>query len=74
MEHMKKDAFPQAHTCFFQLDIPNYETDEMAYNRLKGAIEMCGSVDADMRNVADESEWNRNKNKKDAEVQYSSVI
>jgi len=29
IEGMNKTAFPQAHTCFFQLDIPNYETDEM---------------------------------------------
>jgi len=35
--NMDKTAFPQSHTCFFQLDIPDYETDEMCNNRLSAA-------------------------------------
>jgi hypothetical protein len=53
---MAKDAFPHSHTCFFQLDIPNCQTDEMCYNRLSAAAEMCGVIDEDTRDVAEESE------------------
>ena len=44
---MSDEGFPQAHTCFFQLDIPFYKTDEMCYNRLSAAAEMCGGIDTD---------------------------
>lgn len=47
IEGMSKTAFPQAHTCFFQLDIPNYETDEMMSSRLRVAAELCGEMDTD---------------------------
>jgi len=51
---MSVDAFPIAHTCFFQLDIPPYETDEMCARRLIQASEMCGSVDTDNNNFAED--------------------
>ncbi len=39
--------FPEAHTCFFQLDIPAYTTDEVCKQRMITAITMCGEIDAD---------------------------
>ena len=47
MDHMGKTGFPQAHTCFFQLDLPPYETDEMCSQRLIAASELCGGIDTD---------------------------
>jgi len=31
---MNDQGFPQAHTCFFQIDVPFYKTDEMMRRRL----------------------------------------
>ena len=39
--------FPEAHTCFFQLDLPNYTTDEICRQRMITAITMCGEIDGD---------------------------
>ena len=47
-------GFPQAHTCFFQLDIPFYKTDEMCRKRLIQASELCGGIDTDNNNFAEE--------------------
>lgn len=47
MTGMDKNAFPQAHTCFFQLDVPDYETDEIMRRNLTTAIEFCGETDND---------------------------
>jgi len=47
MDHMGKTDFPQAHTCFFQLDLPPYETDEMCSQRIIAASELCGGIDTD---------------------------
>lgn len=44
---MNKNSFPQAHTCFFQLDVPDYETDEMMTSRISVACELCGEMDTD---------------------------
>ena len=44
---MPKDAFPHAHTCFFSVDIPFWETDEICRSRLLGAITLCGEIDTD---------------------------
>ena len=44
---MDKTAFPQAHTCFFTIDMPDYQTDEMMSNRLRVASELCGEMDTD---------------------------
>ena len=42
-----KNGFPQSHTCFFTLDIPEYETDDMCYKRLVEASSFCGEIDTD---------------------------
>ena len=47
MTGMNNNAFPQAHTCFFQLDVPNYETDEIMKSRICVAAELCGEMDTD---------------------------
>jgi len=44
---MAAGSFPQAHTCFFQLDVPNYATDEMMRHRIATACELCGEMDTD---------------------------
>ena len=50
---MANNAFPQAHTCFFQLDVPNYETDEIMRKNLITAIELCADTDTDGSAVED---------------------
>lgn len=45
--HMDKQSFPQAHTCFFSIDIPMYETDEICRQKMLGAITLCGEIDTD---------------------------
>jgi hypothetical protein len=47
IEGMDVNAFPQAHTCFFQLDVPNYVSDEMMRSRIATACELCGEMDTD---------------------------
>lgn len=54
MTGMNETGFPQAHTCFFQLDIPYYRTDEICSKRLLQAAQLCGSVDTDNNNFAEE--------------------
>ena len=51
-----KDSFPEAHTCFFQVDIPVYSTIEIMTQRFKYAIETCGEIDGDYdaNDIADE--------------------
>lgn len=43
-------ALPEAHTCYFQIDIPEYTTKEIFRKRLLTAIRFCGEVDNDNRN------------------------
>lgn len=31
---MNDQGFPQAHTCFFQIDLPFYRTDELMAKRI----------------------------------------
>lgn len=54
--HMGADALPEAHTCFFTVDIPEYESLEIMTKRFKTAIELCGEIDADYgaNDIADE--------------------
>lgn len=47
MENMDPTGFPQAHTCFFQLDIPNYPNEEVCRAKLLTAILFCGEIDTD---------------------------
>lgn len=45
--HMKKDALPQAHTCFFSIDLPQYPTEKIMRSKLLTAITLCGEIDTD---------------------------
>jgi E3 ubiquitin-protein ligase HERC2 len=38
---------PQAHTCFFQLDLPRYSKDSICRDKIVYAIETCGEIDTD---------------------------
>lgn len=40
-------VLPQAHTCFFQLDLPRYTKDSAARDKILYAIESCGEIDTD---------------------------
>lgn len=44
---MDKTGFPIAHTCFFSIDVPLYETLEIMTEKFKYAIESCGEIDGD---------------------------
>ena len=44
---MDKTGFPQAHTCFFSIDMPEYQSDKMMRDKLLVAITMCGEIDTD---------------------------
>ena len=44
---MEDQTFPQAHTCFYQIDIPKYSTDEICRDKLIMASELCGEIDTD---------------------------
>ena len=50
---MGPNSFPQAHTCFFTLDLPPYRTDEMCRQRILFAAEACGGIDTDNDNFAE---------------------
>ena len=39
--------FPEAHTCFFQIDLPRYTTDQACRDKILYAIESCGDIDGD---------------------------
>mmetsp|Transcript_7152 Transcript_7152/g.14050 ORF Transcript_7152/g.14050 Transcript_7152/m.14050 type:complete len:87 (+) Transcript_7152:701-961(+) len=38
-------TLPVSHTCFFQLDLPEYTNAQTLYERLKVAIESCSVFD-----------------------------
>ena len=38
---------PEAHTCFFQIDLPKYTKDSICRDKIVYAIEMCGEIDTD---------------------------
>lgn len=40
-------VLPQAHVCYFQIDLPEYTTKEILKQRLVLAIEYCGEIDTD---------------------------
>eukprot|EP00622_Pseudochattonella_farcimen_P003305 FR738450.1.p2 GENE.FR738450.1~~FR738450.1.p2 ORF type:complete len:120 (+),score=23.13 FR738450.1:57-362(+) len=40
-------SFPQAHTCFFTIDLPEYTDPECMASRVRYAIENCTSIDND---------------------------
>jgi E3 ubiquitin-protein ligase HERC2 len=39
--------FPQSHTCFFQLDLPQYQSDDAAFHKILYASLFCGEIDTD---------------------------
>ena len=41
------DHLPQAHTCFFQIDLPRYPSKEIMRSKILTAIRICGEVDTD---------------------------
>jgi len=47
---------PEAHTCFFSLDLPAYTSVAILKDKLLFAVRNCLSIDADME-VVDRSEW-----------------
>ena len=47
MDNLDPKGFPQSHTCFFRLDIPDYKTDEICRQRLLQAAQLCGGIDND---------------------------
>ena len=50
---MKENALPQAHTCFFSIDMPHYSTDKKMREKLLTAITLCGEIDTDGTAVED---------------------
>jgi len=46
-KYMDKTGFPQAHTCFFSLDLPDYPNEKVMREKLLVAITMCGEIDTD---------------------------
>jgi len=45
--HMSPEALPQAHTCFFEVDIPRYKSDKVMRAKFLTAITLCGEIDTD---------------------------
>ena len=41
------NGFPIAHTCFFSIDVPEYDSLEIMTEKFKYAMEMCGDIDGD---------------------------
>ena len=54
MSNMNESGFPQSHTCFNQLDLPYYRSDELCRKRLLQASELCGGIDTDNNNFAED--------------------
>lgn len=46
-KHMDKEALPQAHTCFFSVDIPKYASEKIMRQKILTAITLCGEIDMD---------------------------
>ena len=46
-KYMDKTGFPQAHTCFFSIDLPDYPTEKIMRAKFLTAITMCGEIDTD---------------------------
>jgi len=46
-ESLGDSHLPRAHTCFFQLDLPNYSSAEILQEKLLYAIRNCSSIDSD---------------------------
>lgn len=53
---MDPESFPEAHTCFFSVDVPNYKDLETMTKKFKTAIELCGEIDNDSYARRDDNE------------------
>ena len=42
-----RDSLPTSQTCFFQLSLPHYPSQEVLCDRLRYAIRNCRSIDMD---------------------------
>ena len=49
---MSAEHLPVAHTCFFQLDLPNYSNDAVMAEKLRYAMYNCCSIDDTMGDEA----------------------
>jgi hypothetical protein len=46
-DYWDKDALPESHTCFFAIDLANYESEEVLEKKLLISIRFCGEIDND---------------------------
>jgi hypothetical protein len=46
--HGGDNVLPQAHVCYFQIDLPNYSSKDVVRKNLLIAIRLCGEIDTDM--------------------------
>lgn len=53
-DNMSETGYPIAHTCFFQVDLPFYRDDDICRTRITQAMTLCGSVDTDNNNFAED--------------------
>lgn len=47
IDYWDKEQLPESHTCFFAVDIPNYESEEILEKKLLISIRFCGEIDND---------------------------
>ena len=47
-----RNTLPIAHTCFFSLDLPEYNTKKLMHDKLLFAISNCQAIDADDTSAA----------------------
>lgn len=40
-------SLPLSHTCFFTIDLPQYSSADILYNKLLYAIKFCNEIDND---------------------------
>ena len=45
--HDEKNGFPKSMTCFFKLNLPQYDSKEMLVKKMKYAIIYCYEIDTD---------------------------
>jgi hypothetical protein len=46
-EDLEKNSLPRSHTCFFKVDLPDYDNIDIMRARFRTALEYCGDIDAD---------------------------
>jgi hypothetical protein len=49
-------SLPQSHTCFFDLEVPEYSSYEILRSKLLYAITFCVAMDSDF-NVRNAGDW-----------------